>query len=551
MYKRVLTTVAERATTGGLGPRGPWAAAILAVIAASAWIRWPGFTQGGFASHDVGGILYGSMLLHAGELPYVASVELKAPGTFYLAAALAGPAGRDIAAFQIAANLAALLSLIAVAAIAWRLWGGAAAFVAALVYALHDAALDRMDANYVTWAQLPQILAMAAGLAAARAGSRRRALASWALAGALCGAAALCKQPAGVILVPVVLWALRPGSVRDPVAGDTAAPGSTRERRFDLVAVAVVLAGFVVMHLPIALHYAAHGQLAALLRGYAFNPWGLAYITQRGAAGPLAELWEGTLATVHTLALPLALAGFAVVRRRSLGTGPSGQDPADRQGWLLLWFAATLAAACVGLRFYRGYYLAVLPPLCLLAAAPWGVRSLLRRPIARLRATIAAAVILALVARAVADLRAIRDDRERPHDAGTRAVARYIERHSVPGDTIWVWGWHLWGAYALSDRLAGSRVYKTLGLLTPPNDDTWRRPATPPRVDPQSPWMAALVGDLERTRPAVIVLGGTTPRSGLGLLRRLLQTHYRRDDCRIGKVECWLLRPLDPNAGLR
>lgn len=533
MYKRDLTSGAAHATSGGARPRGPWAAGVLAVLVASALLRGPGFTQGGFASHDVGGILYGSMLLHAGLLPYVASVELKAPGTFYLAAALAGPEGRDIAALQIAANLTALASLLALAGVAWRLWGGAAAFVAALVYALHDAALDRMDANYVTWAQLPQILAMAAGLAAARARGRGRGLATWALAGALCGAAALCKQPAGVILVPVAVWALRCA------------------RRFDWIAAAAVLAGFVGAHVPVALHYAAHGELAALVRGYAFNPWGLAYITQRGDAGPLAELREGLLATVHTLALPLALAGFAVVRRLSRRPGPEGQDPSDRQGWLLLWLAATLAAACVGLRFYRGYYLAVLPPLCLLAAAPWGVRSLLRRPLPRARAAIAALVIVALGARAVADLRAIRADRQRPHDAGVRAVARYVERHSGPGDTIWVWGWHLWGAYALTGRLAGSRVYKTLGLLTPPNDDTWRRPASSPQVSPENPWMAVLVEDLERTRPAVIVLGGTTPRSGLGPLRRLLHTHYRRDDCRIGKVECWRLRPVDPNAGLR
>jgi hypothetical protein len=64
-------------------------------------------------------------------------------------------AGSDIAALQVAANIVALLSLISLVAIAWRLWGGGAAIVAAIVYALHDAALDRMDANYVTWAQLP------------------------------------------------------------------------------------------------------------------------------------------------------------------------------------------------------------------------------------------------------------------------------------------------------------------------------------------------------------------------------------------------------------
>lgn len=480
------------------------------VFAASLWIRGPGFTQGGFANHDVGGILYESMILADGGLPYVDTVELKAPGTFYIAALLAGA---DIAALQVAANVTALLSLLALAAIAWRLWGGAAALLAAGLYALHDAALDRMDANYVTWAQLPQILAMAAGLAAARA-SGRRAWGWWLLAGAMCGAAALCKQPSGVVLLPALLWARR----RAPL----------------------VLLGFAAMHAPVLLHYAAHGEVGALVRGYVFNRWGLDYITERGAA--LTELWEGVLATVHVLALPLALAGFAVVGYLARRTGPSGQDPADRPGWMIAWTLATLAAACVGLRFFRGYYLAVLPPLCLLAASPWGVRSLLQASVARVRAAAAGLLILALTVRATYDLAEIRADRRRPHDEGARAVARYVLQHSAEGDTIWVWGWHLWGVHALTGRMSGSRVYKTLGLLTPSGVDTWRRPASPPDADPHSPWMAVLLADLERTRPAVIVLGGTTPRRGIDELRRLLQAGYVRDACRIGKVECWRRR---------
>ena len=32
----------------------------------SAWLRAPGFMQGGFASHDVGGILYNAMVIEHG-----------------------------------------------------------------------------------------------------------------------------------------------------------------------------------------------------------------------------------------------------------------------------------------------------------------------------------------------------------------------------------------------------------------------------------------------------------------------------------------------------
>src|SRR5690606_30747634 len=94
--------------------------ALLAIVAASAWLRAPGFQQGGFASHDVAGILYNAMVLERGGLPYVDTLELKAPGSFYLAQWFAGPEGRDIARFQIAANLWALASLLCVAGLGWR-----------------------------------------------------------------------------------------------------------------------------------------------------------------------------------------------------------------------------------------------------------------------------------------------------------------------------------------------------------------------------------------------------------------------------------------------
>jgi len=86
---------------------------VLVILAGSALVRWPGLTQGRFASHDVGGILYNGMLLRSGGLPYVDSVEWKAPGSFYVAALVAGA---DIAVLQLVANLVALGSLALVMA---------------------------------------------------------------------------------------------------------------------------------------------------------------------------------------------------------------------------------------------------------------------------------------------------------------------------------------------------------------------------------------------------------------------------------------------------
>ncbi|MBK7825233.1 hypothetical protein [Nannocystis sp.] len=549
----------------------PFALATALIVAISAIVRRPGFTEGGLASHDVGGILYNAMLLRSGGLPYVDSVEWKAPGSFYLAALLAGPEGTDIAALQIAANCVALGSLALVAVLAWRLWGPAAALTAAAVFALHDAHLDSMDANYVTWALLPQLAAVLVAVLADRrrraqpvpsamsstasqasgapddadpqpVPSRRsftasqasgtpdnadpqpvpsrRSFGTWLMAGVLCAAATLCKQPDGIVLVPVLAHALFAGPRRDLRSG------------------LAVLLGFLGGHAVVGAHYLAHGQLGALVASYTGINWGIAYIGHHADTPLRSAAWEGAAASLYFLALPLVLAGFAIAAR------PREPSPETRATLRLLaiWSAAALVSAAVGLRFYKGYFLAVLPPLCLLAAAPWGLLSAAtwRRGLAR---WFAAPVLALLVARAALQLHATRVDRAHPHDDGARKIAAHIARHSQPGDRIWVWGWHLWGVYAYSDRLSASPLYKTPGLLTRFDNDTWRRPSTPVQFIPDSPHAARLLRDLEAAPPIFIALGGTVPREQFTGLRRFLAARYERDRrIQVGKVEIWRRR---------
>ena len=498
---------------------------VLVILAGSALVRWPGLTQGRFASHDVGGILYNGMLLRSGGLPYVDSVEWKAPGSFYVAALVAGA---DIAVLQLVANLVALGSLALVMAFAWRLWGRGAAVACGFVFALHDAQLDSMDANYVTWALLPQIAAVLVAVAAGR--RREQAVPSamsvtWLASGLLCGVATLFKQPAGVVLIPVLLHALRHG------------------RRWHVRTGAWVLAGFVLAHLPIALHYLAHGQLGALISSYAGANWGFSYIGHHGDTALHAAAWEGLAATVFFLALPLTLAVFAVAACPREATARASTR------LLVIWALAAIAGAAVGLRFYKGYFLAALPPLCLLAAAPWGLlgAQLWRRGLPR---WIAAPVLVVLLARAGMMLQTTRVDRARPHDDGARKIAEHIARNSEPGDRIWVWGWHLWGVYAYSERLSASPIYKTPGLLTHFDDDTWRRPSTRVTLMPDSPHADRLLRDLAAAPPIFIALGGSVPREQFVELGRFLAAHYERDRrIVVGKVEVWRRRSPGQNGG--
>ncbi len=489
--------------------------ALLGIVGLSVWLRWPGFTQGGFASHDVAGILHEAMLIRDGGLPYVDSIELKAPGSFYLGLWLAGD-GTDIARFQVWANAWAVATLLVVARVAWRAWGPAAAVVAAGLYALHDAHLDSMDANYVTWAQLPLVAGVGAALLAPRKHSARGQLAAWVMAGVLVGLAALLKRPAGVGVVVALVLAAWPG----------AAGRVPRGRR-----VLAVFAGVVLAHVPVGLHYLAHGELAALWSGYVRSEWGMRYVAGgRGSFG-LATIQDGMLATVHTVPLCLALAMTACVPPR---------DAASRRLWLglVLYGLGTLAAAALGFRFYKGYFLAVSAPLCLLAAAPWGLLGPRSRMPGWLRLILLVPALL-LALRQLTVLEHQRTDRARPHDQGGRVIARHIRKDLRPGDRIWVWGWHLWDVYAFTNARSASRVYKSMGLLSQPNDDTWREHGNR-LVFADGSAAEILIEDLTANRPVWVVLGSTVPHRPFKALQTLLRAEYERDHAvRIGRVQFW------------
>ncbi len=511
--------------------RGFWATlvALLAILAGSVWIRWPGFVQGGFASHDVAGILYNAMVLDHGGLPYVDTFEFKPPGSFYLATWLAGPEARDIARLQIAANLWALASLFAVALLAWRIWGRVASVVAAGLLGIHDAVLDSMDANYVTWANLPQIVAFGLAIAASGPGGRPRWRPTlWLLAGVGAGAATLCKQPNGVILIVVGIMAMWPtAAVRGSVSELVRALGWDRG--------ALVLAGFGLIHVPIAVHYSSRGQLGSLIDGYVLNRWALEYMVAR-QAGWLDSSREGALALAHFLGLPMVFAGFALA-------APGPPERARERRFVVLWLAATLVAASLGARFYKGYFVAVAPPLVLLAAAPWGLLGgQLRMP--NWARALALTLLAPLVVRQGLIVEAQRSDRGMAHDRGGRAIAEYVVANTTPDATIWVWGWHLWDVYPLANRMSASPIYKSLGVLTPANDDTWRRPASK-QVFVDSDHAARLLDDLASARPAYIVLGSTVPRQQFADLQKFLRREYQLDRrVEVGRVQFWRRKDL-------
>ena len=75
-----------------------------------------------------------------------------------------------------------------------------------------------------------------------------------------------------------------------------------------------VVLGAALAHAPIGLHYLARGHLAELLGGYVGSAWGLAYIEHNAGTPLVRAAWEGLAATLHFLALPLAVLSVLAVR---------------------------------------------------------------------------------------------------------------------------------------------------------------------------------------------------------------------------------------------
>ena len=402
-----------------------------------------------------------------------------------------------------------------------RLWGPTAGIVAGFVYGLHDLVLDTMDANYITWAQLPAVAAVVLGLSCFR--GPKRPLWIFALAGALACLAALCKRPAGVAVL-MVLWIAVATAGQQP-AGERRAAAA---RQLSAVVVGVCLAA-----LPVTLHYAAAGEFGGLWRGFVLNEWGWRYVAEGSAINTSDATREAAFSAAYFLALPLALAAF------SLG-GLANPEERPLLLVLLTWSVLALGSAAIGFRFYKGYYLAAAAPLSMLAAAPSGLLGQgLRTWTVRIVALLPA---LLLLTRQGVLIDAERKNRAQAHDLGGRAIAERVLQATDPGDTLWLWGWHLWDVYSFTGRLSSTRFYKTMELTTSANDSTWRHPRSPLHFRDDLA-AGALLEELEASPPDYIVIGSSVPIAEFGGLRAFLRAHYTRDRAvQLNRVQFWKLR---------
>ena len=491
------------------------AAVLLALVGLAIWLRWPALFTEGFHNEDAAGITYNADLLRHGLLPLVDSHELKAPGSFFMTSWIWAVYERSIAALQQFMAGWAVLGMLGIYAGGRILYGRRGAFLAALLFTIGAPITDSIDINYGAWMITPYIWATVFFMLARRRGALRWLV----ICGATLAISGLLKRQAALlfpIFVALIIFAPRlPRSDEDgaeipPLKGLLAFGG-----------------GLALGFAPLTIWYATQGELAAFVQHYFFSKGGWRYAKgQLTWAERLPRLGDGFRGFWEFVALPTALTGISLLGALR---GRLSWRGILLGGHLLVSFAG----ASVGFRFFKGYYLQVLPALVWIAAHPAGLLGWTYPTRWRRRRPLSAGLLVAALAIAGLGLRGdlkqldrIRKMRRRSLDQDAQYVSRVLGPNSTAEDRIWVWGRWAWPVYFHTDRRAPTRYYKVLGVITSNLTNTWRRPTTPTTFEPQGPWRE-LIADLEKNPPAYIVVAANENYSKFNAFKKLLRTKYK------------------------
>lgn len=416
----------------------------------------------GVGNPDIAGILYSADLINEGLLPYRDSLDLKPPGSFFLAAAAFRLFGRSLETWHRAFEIFMLTGAPAMWLAARALFGAAARLSAALATALYIATIAAFDANYSSWMVPAYTWSFALLCHALVTGSR----AAHVGAGAMALLAVLFKTQAAVLaplFVALFFWArlrARPPSYLVPL---------------------LWIGGAILAALPIAVPYAVGGALPALVRG----------VFPLADAAAYAGRMEDDGATLHALhilvkrqgeAFPLVIA-FLVATLLGVVRDLRRRRPLEPLLPLVFFYAVSVWGCAVGgMRFYLHYFPQVLPALALVAGHPAAVRwltSCADAENARVVRAASAAHVVALVAVLVAlGIRLPQGKAaaaEYKSNERAEQIGKFIAESSRPTDRLLVWGWEGWPVYFYANRRSPSVVFKVLGQVTDFNGDTRRQ----------------------------------------------------------------------------
>src|SRR5438034_1879371 len=341
--------------------------------------------------------------------PYADAVERKPPLLFWTYAAIFEVAGKfNWEALHIVALVWTLCAMAGLYVIGSELFDCNTGLIAALFYSVFQ--------PWWTWKNLsfdgemlmnfPIIWAWAIAFRCSSSRLRPELFP----AGVLLRAAFLLKQPAAIAAVSLGIYLLLP-SYR-------ASRSLTRTN--SIVQAAILTAGFL----------AALGLVTIVLwkQGILDDAF---YWTIADHDVPHVFWQKGIVNTLTFLAACLPLVIGAIMASRDKSEIWAGRA-AERTALFGL-LAASAIGAAAGARFYRHYYIQLIPPLALLAA-PHYVRLWSRKQPWLLRPVTWAWLALTVIAFSIVHWMGLARQRA-PSEAG-----RYLSTHSAPGDRIFVWG---------------------------------------------------------------------------------------------------------------
>jgi hypothetical protein len=431
---------------------------------------------------NAGGSLYGD-----------GGVDNKPPVIFWIYAAVFRAAGLyNLFAVHLLKILVVLATALVVGSIARQLAGLRAGLLCFALYGVFTAAgyPAMAAANTEVFMMLP-----AAGAVLAAATSR------WWLAGALVALASFVKQTAVLDLL-VIIWAA--SAIPDP-----------RSRRVALVGSAM---GFALGCLIILAGLGWQHSLGGFWR------WGVLSLVTYGSAA-----WrsERSIWLLQTSVLPwlqvtplLSVPACVALVRRSFWNRNEG-----RLVWV--WLGAACAQVLVGGQFFGHYFIAVVGPLAVLAAAE--IDGWLRQ---RGGAAVAAAVC-SLILSAPAANSIVNDYRSGGAlSPGAGRVGEYVQAHTQGSDRVLMYG-NDPTLYIASERLPSTRL---VGFLRGYPRGSPRTAGLVPENWDTSPEVWPLLEQDEAKHPAALILD-TSTREGdfraypltttFPALARILQDRYR------------------------
>jgi hypothetical protein len=499
-----------------------------------------GILHPAFRNLDVAGIVYNARLLLAGRLPYVDSIEIKPPGAFILFAPWLAMGGmRGVWIFSV--FWAAATSLAA----GWLggcCWGKRWQSWIALLHAGGAVIAAEGDINYSFWMTLP--LTLSAGCVAhAIVTQRKLPFASyWLGAGALVTLAVLIRPSAASLLLLFAIAALI----------------EARRRQWSRIGVlmSAALVGSLLVTLFIGLPFMQHGNLDAVLSGYAsVRRYATDSVTSivAGAGGRWPATFNGLQCLPEQLPLGHVLLSLAIV---PLGRFSRTEDRRELAYVAWIFGASALVGITLTLRFFAhdnaplwaAYAILVMRPSSIVGRfidtlSQWPGRA----PLAAL--LIGAVTTLSSLQRLIWQTRFMQSNDDRVADLCAR-----IEPHLGLHDSVLAWGWSAWGVYEHCHRWAPGPVFKDLTNVTTVNTNTCNRGYEPMRFR-DGPLATRYLSDLERGRPALIVISdyyksmGGDPLDEWHDARIFIREHYVVIETN-GEFRALLRSDLAPQLGL-